>query len=70
MQEKRTDSKFQLIVTGTRHNGRRWYEEESKRPLARVCLQPGVNAHLLRKWVVASPIEPGRTDFKAPTDRI
>jgi transposase len=64
MQEIRTDSEFQLVVTGTRRDGRRRYDEESKRALARACLQPGVslagmalkhgvNANLLRKWVVA-----------------
>lgn len=64
MQEIRTDSEFQLVVTGTRRDGRRRYDEESKRILARACLQPGVslagmalkhgvNANLLRKWVVA-----------------
>jgi transposase len=64
MQKIRTDSEFQLVVTGTRRDGRRCYDEESKRALARACLQPGVslagmalkhgvNANLLRKWVVA-----------------
>ena len=64
MQEIRTDSAFRLVVTGTGRDGRRRYEAESKRSLARACLQPGVslagmalkhgvNANLLRKWVVA-----------------
>jgi transposase len=64
MQEIRTDSEFQLVVTGTGRDGRRCYDKESKRALARACLQPGVslagmalkhgiNANLLRKWVVA-----------------
>ncbi len=63
MQEGRTNSEFQLVVTGTRRDGRRCYDEQSKRSLARACLRPGVslagmalkhgvNANLLRKWVV------------------
>jgi hypothetical protein len=43
MQEIRTDSEFHLVVTGTRRDGRRRYDEESKRSLARACLQPGVS---------------------------
>lgn len=76
MQEIRTDSEFQLVVTGTRRDGRRRYDEKSKRILARACLQPGVslagmalkhgvNANLLRKWVVAyqrAPVEPVAPD--------
>lgn len=69
MQEIRTVSEFQLVVTGTRRDGRRRYDEESKRSLARACLQPGVslagmalkhgvNANLLRKWVVAYQLAP------------
>lgn len=69
MQEIRTDSEFRLVVTGTRRDGRRRYDEESKRSLARACLQPGVslagmalkhgvNANLLRKWVVAYQLAP------------
>jgi transposase len=69
MQEIRTDSEFQLVVTGTRRDGRRRYDEESKRSLAKACLQPGVslagmalkhcvNANLLRKWVVAYQLAP------------
>ena len=69
MQEIRTDSEFQLVVTGTRRDGRRRYDEESKRSLARACLQPGVslaglalkhgvNANLLRKWVVNYQLAP------------
>ena len=64
MQEIQTDSEFRLVVTSTGRDGRRRYEEESKRSLARACLQPGVslagmalehgvNANLLRKWVLA-----------------
>ena len=69
MQEIRTDSEFHLVVTGTRRDGRRRYDEESKRALARACLQPGVslagmalkhgvNANLLRKWVVNQQLAP------------
>ena len=69
MQEIRTDSEFRLVVTSTGRNGRRRYEEESKRSLAKDCLQPGVslagmalkhgvNANLLRKWVVAYQLAP------------
>ena len=52
------------------------YEQESKRSLARACLQPGVslagialkpsvNANLLRKWVVAYQLAP---DVPAASD--
>lgn len=69
MQERHTESEFQLVVTGTRRDGRRRYDEQSKRSLARACLQPGVslagialkhgvNANLLRKWVVAYQVAP------------
>jgi transposase len=64
MQENRNDSELHLLVTGTRRDGRRRYDLQSKRALARACLQPGVslegmalkrgvNANLLRKWVVS-----------------
>lgn len=64
MQENRNDSELRLLVTGTRRDGRRRYDLQSKRALARACLQPGVslagmalkhgvNANLLRKWVVS-----------------
>lgn len=63
MQQTRTDSEFHLVVTGIWRDGRKRYDEDSKRALARACLQPGVslagmalkhgvNANLLRKWVV------------------
>lgn len=62
MQEKRNDSELRLLVTGTGRDGRRRYDPQSKRDLAKACLQPGVslagmalkhgvNANLLRKWV-------------------
>jgi transposase len=67
MQEK--DSELCLTVTGTRRDGRRRYDPQSKRRLAQACLQPGVslagmalkhgvNANLLRKWVLASQFVP------------
>jgi transposase-like protein len=51
------------VVTSTRRRSRRRYDSQSKRQLAQACLQPGVslagmalkhgvNASLLRKWVV------------------
>ena len=63
MQENRNDSELGLVVTSTRRDGRRRYDSQSKRRLAQACLQPGVslagmalkhgvNANLLRKWVV------------------
>lgn len=66
MQEK--DSELCLTVTGTRRDGRRRYDPQSKRRLAQACLQPGVslagmalkhgvNANLLRKWVLAYQLE-------------
>jgi transposase len=70
MQEKRNDSELRLMVTGTRRDGRRRYDLQSKRELARACLQPGVslagmalkhgvNANLLRKWVVSYQLASG-----------
>lgn len=64
MQENRNDAELRLLVTGTRRDGRRCYDLKSKRALAIACLQPGVslagmalkhgvNANLLRKWVVS-----------------
>lgn len=64
MQEKRNDSEFRLIVTATGRDGRRRYDRESKRALAKACMEPGVslaglalkhgvNANLLRKWVIS-----------------
>ena len=64
MQENRNDSELRLLVTGTRRDGRRRYDLQSKRALAKACLQPGVslagmalkhgvNANLLRKWVLS-----------------
>jgi transposase len=64
MQEKRNDSELRLMVTGVRRDGRRRYDRQSKLALAKACLQPGVslagmalkhgvNANLLRKWVVS-----------------
>ena len=64
MQEKRNESELHLMVTGTRSDGRRRYDRQSKQALAKACLQPGVslagmalkhgvNANLLRKWVVS-----------------
>lgn len=72
MQETRTDSEFQLVVTGIRRDGRRRYDNDSKQALVRACLQPGVslagmalkhgvNANLLRKWVVSSQLADGAT---------
>jgi hypothetical protein len=51
------------LVRGHRRNGRSVYDREAKRELVRRCLQPGVslaatalahglNANLLRRWVV------------------
>ena len=75
MQENRNDSELRLLVTGTRRDGRRRYDLQSKRALARACLQPGVslagmalkhgvNANLLRKWVVSYQL---RSDAAAAT---
>jgi hypothetical protein len=38
MQEKRNDSEIHLMVTGTKRDGRRRYDLQSKRELARACL--------------------------------
>ncbi len=51
------------LIRGHRRNGRTVYDKDAKRELARRCLQPGVslagtalahglNANLLRRWVV------------------
>jgi hypothetical protein len=51
------------LLRGHKSNGRSIYDREAKRELVRRCLQPGVslaatalahglNANLLRKWVV------------------
>ena len=75
MQENRNNSEIRLLVTGTRRDGRRCYDLQSKRALARACLQPGVslagmalehgvNANLLRKWVVSYQ---QASDAAAPT---
>jgi transposase len=64
MQENHNDSGLRLMVTGTGRDGRRRYDLQSKRELARACLEPGVslagmalehgvNANLLRKWVLS-----------------
>jgi transposase-like protein len=68
MQE--TDSEFHLVVTGMRRDGRRRYDDDSKLALVKACLQPGVslagmalkhgvNANLLRKWVVSHQLAVG-----------
>ena len=56
-----SDAELTLLVTGISKDGRRRYDPQSKRALAKACLQPGVslagmalkhgvNANLLRKW--------------------
>jgi transposase-like protein len=63
MTQKRNDSELQLTVIGVRRDGRRRYDPQAKRALVDAALQPGVslaglalkhgiNANLLRKWVV------------------
>lgn len=63
MTQKRNDSELQLTVIGLRRDGRRRYDPQAKRALVEAALQPGVslaglalkhgvNANLLRKWVV------------------
>jgi transposase len=75
MQENWNDSELRLVVTGTRRDGRRRYDLQSKHSLARACLEPGVslagmalkhgvNANLLRKWVVSYQLA---SDAAAPT---
>jgi len=59
------------LVRGHRRNGRTVYDIEAKRELARRCLQPGVsvagtalahgiNANLLRRWIMLETRERGR----------
>lgn len=43
MQENRNESTLRLIVTGTRRDGRRRYDRQSKQALAKACLQPGLS---------------------------
>jgi transposase len=63
MTQKRNDSELQLTVIGVRRDGRRRYDPQAKNALVEAALQPGVslaglalkhgvNANLLRKWVV------------------
>ncbi|HEY4541135.1 MAG TPA: transposase [Noviherbaspirillum sp.] len=63
MTQKRNDSELELTVIGVRRDGRRRYDAQAKRALVEAALQPGVslaglalkhgvNANLLRKWVV------------------
>lgn len=63
MPQKRNDSELQLTVIGVRRDGRRRYDPQAKNALVEAALQPGVslaglalkhgiNANLLRKWVV------------------
>jgi transposase len=74
MQE--TDSEFHLVVTGMRRDGRRRYDDDSKLTLVKACLQPGVslagmafkhgvNANLLRKWVVSHQLAVGAPTLSA-----
>lgn len=78
MQEQDSYSEIQLIVTGTGQDGRRRYDLQSKQALALACLRPGVslagmalkhgvNANLLRKWVV-SYRQAGRTKAQDRAD--
>lgn len=64
------DSEFHLVVTGMRRDGRRRYDDDSKLALVKACLRPGVslagmalkhgvNANLLRKWVVGHQLSVG-----------
>jgi len=75
MQE--TDSEFHLVVTGIRRDGRRRYDDDSKQALVKACLRPGVslagmalkhgvNANLLRKWVVGHQLAVGALTKPAP----
>ena len=70
MQENHDDSELCLVVMATRRDGRQRYDAQSKRALARACLQPGVslagmalkhgvNANLLRKWVMSYQLANG-----------
>jgi transposase len=63
MLQKRNDSALRLTVIGVRRDGRRRYDLQAKQALVEAALQPGVslaglalkhgvNANLLRKWVV------------------
>jgi transposase len=60
----------ELKVVSVRGDGRRHFDEQSKRKLIEACLQPGVsvaclalkygvNANLLRKWIRKHPRQPG-----------
>ena len=60
------------LVVGHRSNGRCRYDPEAKRELVEACLQPGVsvarialehgiNANLLRKWIRQREIGMGKT---------
>ncbi len=64
------------LVRSHRRNGRSVYDREAKRELVRRCLQPGVslaatalahglNANLLRRWVVQQTGRPRRAPQQA-----
>jgi transposase-like protein len=66
------------LVRGHKSNGRSIYDREAKRELVRRCLQPGVslaatalahgvNANLLRKWVV---LQTGRRRAVVPAAKL
>jgi transposase-like protein len=63
MPDKITDIVDGLVVRASLTGGRKTYSPEAKRTLVRLCLQPGVsvaaqalahgiNANLLRRWIV------------------
>src|SRR5215831_13371051 len=64
------DEPFKLETLGVLRNGRRRYDAASKQRLVEACLQPGVslarlalqhgvNANLLRKWVAKRQLQNG-----------
>jgi transposase-like protein len=70
MSDRVVDTVEGLVVRSSPKGGRRTYNEDAKRTLVRLCLQPGVsvaalalthgiNANLLRRWIVQYSAELG-----------
>jgi transposase len=75
---------MQRLVVGSKRDGRRRYDKQAKYELVQACLRPGVsvarvaldhgiNANLLRKWISLhlqkqeqTPVAPSSTQFFVP----
>jgi|HubBroStandDraft_2_1064218.scaffolds.fasta_scaffold465089_2 transposase-like protein len=77
MSDRVADTVDGLVVRASPKGGRRTYNAEAKRTLVRLCLQPGVsvaamalthgiNANLLRRWIVQYSPELGIKPTSTP----